>query len=948
MTDGPHSPPHDGSPPKTDDLQELLTRCIDAIAETGKLENAEPVIRGSGALASALRERLAKLHRAGLLPVGETTEAAPASHPERLGDFRLLRPLGRGGMGVVYLAVQESLGREVALKLVHPELLYFPGARERFRREVAVIARLEDPGIVPIHTVGEVDGIPYFAMEYVAGANLAEVIETLRPRNPSSLRGSDLHKLLIERAGRSSSDEADLFAGSWPDTCARIVQRMALAAHHAHERGVLHRDLKPSNAMITPRGRVLLLDFGLASADGATSLTRSGAVVGTLHYMAPEQVRGEAIDARSEVYSLAATLYELLTLTPPHDAASADALRSSILDRTPSSPRLRNPEVTRDLAKVVLIALDRDPAHRYATGADFAADLGRCLERRPILARPPGVAVRARRWTQRHPAAALAFLLSLVAGIGITLLMRERDDAERSSRTNLDSAVRAIASLVEQARDPRLIDVPGLDATRERQLAEAVELLDQVRRANPSDPRIRLSMFVTAGEVAALQTQLGRADAAFATADAVLRELAADPSTVGPSTIDSSTIVTGPASLLAEASLLRARANARRQLGAFDDAKRDTTSALQRLAGISGPLLGEALDLRATCLVDLAALESAAGNPRGAHAHLSEAIAIDERRIDAASSLARILDSLRTLDNLANSLQKLGQPQDALSALDKGAGRFAELLARHPREPHLRRESLRNQAARASALRALERYPEALGLIAEAASGFDDLIREYPDRIAYAWSRSMLDYEAGQTAEAAGSFEQAKQLYGSAIEKHRALLARAPGHREYAADAALFVTRLARIAVATHSAHDLELDALLEEGIAWQAPLCEANPADRYWRRNLIQLRNQLGRLRLEQDRPQDARAQFESLAELYSLERDAKVERAEELLIYSLRMLTIAQASADDQDAAMATLRRLVTEHALSTALLAEMGHELHLEDREDFAALRELAAKR
>jgi serine/threonine protein kinase len=937
VTDGPHSPPSDDSPPTVDDLKDLLTRCIDAIAETGRLESAEPVIRGSGSLASALRERLAKLHRAGLLPVSEATAPEPATHPERLGDFRLLRPLGRGGMGVVYLAVQESLGREVALKLVHPELLYFPGARERFRREVAVIARLEDPGIVPIHTVGEVDGIPFFAMEHVVGANLAEIIEYFRRQDPSDLRGSDLAKLLRERTGRTSSDDTDLFAGSWPDTCTRIVQRMALAAHHAHERGVLHRDLKPSNAMITPRGRVLLLDFGLASADGATSLTRSGAVVGTLHYMAPEQVRGETIDARSEVYSLAATLYELLTLTPPHEAGSADALRSAILERSPPSPRHRNRDVDRDLARVVLIALDRDPAHRYPSAAEFAADLGRCLERRPITARPPGLARRARRFAQRHPAAAIGALILTLALVGFAVIVQQREDAQRVSRTNLDSALRAISSLVAQARDPRLIDVPGLDPTRERQLTEAVQLLERVRDANPSDSRIRQSMLATASEVAALQTQLGRADAALRTADTALRDF----ETASPE-------VVSPGSAVTEAALLRARANANRQRGALDEAFRDIHGALDRLAAIRDESHGDALDLRAICLGDLAALESAAGDYQSAHAHLTEASRIDERRIGASSSLSRILDSLRTLDNLASTQQKLGNPAAALDALTRSGARFAELLGESPREPHLRRELLRNHAAQAAALRALGRHRESLDLFANAAAGFDELIREYPDRIAYAWSRSMLDYEAGQTAESAGNLDLARRHYLDAIAKHRALIDRARGHREYAAEAALFVTRLARVVVATHSEAESQLEALLEDGIAWQAPLCAANPADRHWRANLIQLRNQLGRLRLDLGRPAEARTEFDSLVALYELERQANAERAEELLIYVLQMRAIAEASADDPDAAMATLRRLVTEHSLPASTLAEMAHELRLEDRADLVALRRLAEGR
>ena len=251
--------------------------------------------------------------------------------PERLGPFRLGELLGGGGMGVVYRATEDELDREGALKIIRPEHLYFPGARERFRREVETIAGLQHPGIVPVYVVGEQDGVPYLAMECIEGCTLADVLRRARGRAAGHLTGRDFAQLVdSDRSGGPGGDantSGDLFAGTWEQVCLRIVARVAEALEHAHQRGVLHRDLKPSNVMVTAgdveRGgasRVMLFDFGLATTSRATRLTRSGAHLGSLPYMSPEQTAGtEHLGPATDVYSLGVTLYELLTLKPAFD-----------------------------------------------------------------------------------------------------------------------------------------------------------------------------------------------------------------------------------------------------------------------------------------------------------------------------------------------------------------------------------------------------------------------------------------------------------------------------------------------------------------------------------------------------------------------------------------------------------------------------------------------------
>lgn len=385
--------------------------------------------------ARTLRERFDALARAGLA-------AAPTdTFPERLGDFRLLDRIGGGGMGVVFLAEQISLRRKVALKVIRPEHLFFEGARARFQREIEAVARLQHPGIVPVHTVGEDAHVPYFAMEHVSGKTLAQILAAVKDRDPASLCGRDLAAIVT----RDADGAADpLFAGSWTHAMFRIVAQVADALSHAHERGVVHRDVKPSNVILDADGRARLLDFGIAGlGSGATDgerLTRSGACIGSLPYLSPEQVRGEARpdDARVDVYALGVTLYELLTLRLPFSADSVEALQRAIVLARPEPLRSRNPAVSWEAATVCLTAMEQDADRRYASATAFAADLRNVLELRPIIAKRPSAALRTRRWIQRHPTwtaiGVAAFLLGVVGPwIAWTRIRKERDVAQREA-----------------------------------------------------------------------------------------------------------------------------------------------------------------------------------------------------------------------------------------------------------------------------------------------------------------------------------------------------------------------------------------------------------------------------------------------------------------------------------------------------------------------------------
>jgi eukaryotic-like serine/threonine-protein kinase len=277
--------------------------------------------------------------------------------PARFGDYELRQELGRGGMGVVYRASQSSLGREVAVKMILRGQLASQADRQRFEAEAQAAAKLDHPGIVPVYEVGEIDGRPYFSMKHVRGTTLAQRLADgpLPPRE-----------------------------------AARVLAAVARAIHFAHLRGVLHRDLKPSNILLDEQGEPHVTDFGLAKQlSDAAAVTKTGAVLGTPAYMAPEQaagIRGQ-VGPQSDVYSLGVILYHMLTGRPPFQAASPAEMVMLVLEQDPVPPRMLNPKADRDLEMICLRCLQKPIDLRYASAAALADDLEAYLNDESIAAR---------------------------------------------------------------------------------------------------------------------------------------------------------------------------------------------------------------------------------------------------------------------------------------------------------------------------------------------------------------------------------------------------------------------------------------------------------------------------------------------------------------------------------------------------------------------------------
>lgn len=386
-----------------------------------------------------------------------------ASTPKQLGDFRIVQEIGRGGMGVVYEAIQESLNRRVALKLLPRHLLLEEKQLKRFRREAELTAALHHTNIVPVYGVGENDGFHYYVMQLIEGIGLDELAQRLvvtaadtihkkhfTVGNTTTQTGS--HSISSEnknspmnevsKSATKNVDRAEFekYVSS-PQCIASLGIQAANALQYAHDRGILHRDIKPGNLLLDGDGLLCITDFGLARAAEQNDLSQSTDIVGTLGYMAPEMFRGETC-SQSDIYGLGITLYELLTKHPAIERSSRHQMIERITHGSVVPLRRINSEISRDLETVVLKAIAHDPKHRYQNASDLAEDLNRFLENRPIRARRVTALERLWRWSRRNPAIAmlssLALILLMLLGVsfafGFEQERQQRKRAEASSQ----------------------------------------------------------------------------------------------------------------------------------------------------------------------------------------------------------------------------------------------------------------------------------------------------------------------------------------------------------------------------------------------------------------------------------------------------------------------------------------------------------------------------------
>jgi len=521
----------------------LLTRLADEFAaryRAGERPSLSEYCRRHPALAAEIRDlfpAMAEIEQAkeDHRELAAPPAASPAPVLKQLGDFRILREIGKGGMGVVYEAEQISLGRHVALKVLPRKMLLDAKAKSRFEREFKVAAKLHHTNIVPVFGVGVHEDLPYYAMQFIQGLGLDDVLEELKllQRDGSATTGAGVSSRVAQNPHPSSLTSA--FRGTidfnvaanppvgeaTPETCvsgrphaigasaveaissvalprlsgsgeksrkwafwrsvAQVGVQVADALEYAHQQGVLHRDIKPSNLLLDNRGTVWVTDFGLAKADDQRDLTHTGDILGTLRYMPPEAFEGK-FDSRADVYSLGLTLYELLALQPAFvEADRARLIKQLTTAAAPPLDRI-NAAIPRDLVTIIHKSVERDPAARYQTAADLAADLKHFIADEPIKARRTSSMERLWRWSRHNRGlaaslAAILFLLIVVAvGTSVAALWsaklaadaeragdeaRRRGDAERWERYRANIAAAASALQINNVTSARA----ALDAT---------------------------------------------------------------------------------------------------------------------------------------------------------------------------------------------------------------------------------------------------------------------------------------------------------------------------------------------------------------------------------------------------------------------------------------------------------------------------------------------------
>jgi tetratricopeptide (TPR) repeat protein len=771
-------------------------------------------------------------HGSGTLPTRAASSAAswqPDPHLERLGDFRILREIGRGGMGVVYEAEQESLGRHVALKLLPPTCVASPSRLRRFLREAQAAARLHHTNIVPVFGVGEQDGIRYFVMQLIRGRALDQVLASMvsKGMSPSQALGARVGRRVAtppsprengrgeeesgrtsakqdgangtaltpcpspsgrgEKSAQSDSDRSTSGPSAAENTdgacqsarpdrgprsdagddywrrVARIGIQAAGALDYAHRQGVLHRDIKPANLILDDDGTVWIADFGLAKLAELDDLTHSGDTVGTLRYMAPERFCGQA-DARSDVYSLGLTLYELLTLRPAFDEKDRGSLVRQVTLEEPPRPRKLAPAIPLDLETIIVKAIAAQPDHRYQTAGELAEDLRCYLEDRPVRARRATPARRLWRWCRRNRAVAA------LSGAALALLVTV-----------------AVVSSVAYLHTTRALE----QVSEERELAEFARMQEEAAREQAEAERQQADTerTRTKAERERAETNLRLATKAF---DEIFSKVAADPAAglVPLSELDEEdewpepaweTVITDKDTAVLE-SMLKFYDQFARQNQADVKLQRETARAYRRVGDIQRHL---AQDAKA---------ETAYRHALSIHQRLTEASPDNADRLTTIAAIQNELGLvLRSTGRLAEAeaahrqaLATLGREPPPIAALAESRFELARTysylpvpVSGGPGARGSRPGGWRGTRSPSNRLQeAAENNRKALEILAK-------LIAESPENPRYRQAVALTQRGRCWLAAAAGRRDEAEQARKEAIAILEKLVADVPHHPEY-------------------------------------------------------------------------------------------------------------------------------------------------------------------
>ncbi len=769
---------------------------------------------------------------------------------EQIGEYTLEREIGRGGMGVVYEAVQTSLGRRVALKVLPRTAGIGEKQLARFRNEAQAAAQAQHPHIVPVYAVGEDHGVHYYAMQLIAGHSLADWLAGTAG-GTSSTRGNSTDSDLPSTTGAALAGPA-LDATTKPsvprplllqpvprDLAAHIRQlaewgqQAAAALHAAHGCGVVHRDVKPSNLLIDETGKLWVTDFGVARRREAAALTQSGDVLGTMRYMSPEQARGQdaEIDARSDIYSLGVTLYELATGVHPHDGRSALA---QLLNEhaAPARPMLTcNPAIPRDFALVIHKALQAAPADRYSSAQALADDLGRFLRGEPVWAAPTTWRRRATKWAQRHrrtmygvAGAAALGVAGLIVSVVLLSASNRRYLAENKVATERLQKTQEVLDRFAADTAEQLATIPGAEGIRKQIYAESFDFYSQLASEAAADPALAVDVAKAYAKMGVLVGKLGQADESLALLDQAEGALAKAPAKPQAAAeraatlaltkayrgallcerreyvaaadvlrqalaLNEETLAGSPEDVALKRQLASVAANlaiAERELGQAAEADRHASLAIQHFRTLQTATPNDCqLTRRLADAYNLRGLLPASLNPK-AIGDLEEAIRLEQQLVEA--------DPLDTTarSSLARSWNNLGLAHSAVRDWQAAESAFRTAITWQEHLVASSRHAVRHCRDLAISQSNLGAALAQQGRFANASRAFEDSLAQYRTVMAKAPHDEQTKSDAGSvghnlalTLWRQGEFERARTVATAALTLQESALAAVPSSAEF-------------------------------------------------------------------------------------------------------------------------------------------------------------------
>lgn len=725
-------------------------------------------------------------------------EAAAASGTE--GRFRILRPHARGGLGEVFLASDQELHREVALKEIVPSLADDPQLRARFLLEAEVTGSLEHPGIVPVYGLGyRPDGRPYYAMRFIRGESLREAIDRLHGDEAAADRHR--HTLTLRQ-----------LLGRFVTICNTVA--------YAHSRGVIHRDLKPENVMLGPYGETLLVDWGLAKLveSGATpaadqplqptaasscEATQLGTATGTLAYMSPEQAAGlvDQLGPASDVYSLGATLYVLLTGRIPFEGNEYHEVRQQVLSGKFPPPRKVAPSVPRPLEAICLKAMAWAPQDRYASAQAMAEDIEAWLAGERVQAWREPFRVRAGRWMRRHRtlvagsiAAAVVALVSLTTTV---VLLTAANNREREARGQADYNFGLAQGAVEGfltrvGEDPRL-RAHALEPLRRDLLESARGFHEHLIRQKPTDPQLRWRRALAYLRLAYIEDEIGSKSRAISLLQEAQGALAA-LSDEFPENLDYSVSLTK--CLINLAALYESQGRTAEAAELLKEAR-----ALNEYLSRRHPQASEPRADLALVFNNLARIDLNAGRYSSAEEHYRQAIAIDEALLqEQPSQVQYAVHQASTYSNLSVLYNLQEQSDKALAALEQARAIQEKIVAAHSAEPLYLADLATTETNIGNVLSASpDRLSDAEAAYQSAIERRKQLVAKHPEVPGYRNDLALTHHNLASLWANQERFAEAEGAYKQALSIHRELVAMSPDVPAYRRNLSRAATNLARL-----------------------------------------------------------------------------------------------------------------------------------------------------